>query len=449
MKRFSIIAGIMVLVLLVSVLVSMSNAVLAQGHRDGHHGKGFWADLTEEQREAVREKKEEMRGQGATCEEIHSAVAGMLEGYGIELPENWGRRHGLKGLGHGHRGFWADLTDEQREAVREKIKEMRGQGATREEIHSAVAEMLEGYGIEVHEDWHGPKGFGHGKIGFKADLTQQQREAIREKMDEMRSQNATREEIHSAVAEMIKGYGIELPEKWSKGRGFHPFGPGRGGFWRDLTDEQREAIHEKKEEMRSQGATREEIHSAVAELIKGYGIELPEKWGKGRQRGHRLGFGLTDEQREVIRNLTGEQRRTLRKTIKEMRNQGATCEEIRSVVAELLEGYGIELPGDSGNMSSETASAEPYIQAQSYPNPFNPQTEIAYSLPEDSYVKLTIYNIQGQKVTTLVDEYQSAGTRRIVWDGRDESGETVASGVYFYHIEAGPYDVTNRMVLLK
>jgi len=435
MKRCSIIVGIMALVLLVSVLVGASDVVSAQGHRGGHHGKGFWSNLTEEQREAVQEKKEEMRSQGATREEIHSAVAEMLKGYGIEVPEDW---HGPKGFGHGKAGFKANLTDEQREAIREKKEEMRSQGATREEIHAAVAEMLKGYGIDVPEGWRGPRGAG----GFWADLTDEQREAIREKIKEMRGQDASREEIHAAVAEMLKVFGIALPEQ-CKG----PHGP--GGFWADLTDEQRDAVRDKIEEMQSQDATREEIRDAVAEMLKGYGIELPEKWREGHRGDHRHRCGLTKEQREIIRNLADEQRRTVRKTIREMRRQDATCEEIREAVAEMLEGFGIESPGDSESSSSEKASGEPYIQTQSYPNPFNPETEIAYTLSVPEIVQIQIYNVAGQVVRTFDMGYQPAGSYSVRWDGCTENGDPAASGVYLYRIEAGPHDVTNRMVLLK
>ncbi len=520
MKRISIIAGIITLVFLVGVLVGTSDAVWAQGQRGDHPGKGLWANLTEEQREAVQEKREEMRSQGATREEIHEAVAEMLKGYGIEMPEDWKGPRGFRGgFGPGPGGFWADLTDEQREAVQEKREEMRSQGATREEIHEAVAEMLKGYGVDLPEGWKAPRGFrgdfGPGPFGFCADLTDKQREAIHEKTKEMRDQDATREEIHEAVTEMLKGYGVDLPEDWKGPRGFRDgfgpgpggfwadlteeqreaihdkieemrdqdatheeirdavaemlkgygidlpedwkgprgfrdgFGPGPGGFWADLTEEQREAIHEKIKEMRDQDATREEIHSAVAEMLKGYGIELPENWGEGRRGDRRHRCALTQEQREIIRNLADEQRQTVRKTIREMRKQGAACEEIQAAVVELLGGFGIESSEDSESTSSETAPAELQIEAQSYPNPFNPQTEIAYNLPQNSYVKLTIYNAQGQKVKSLVDEYQSAGPKKVIWDGCAEGGEKVASGVYLYRIEAGPHNVTNRMVLLK
>lgn len=86
---------------------------------------------------------------------------------------------------------------------------------------------------------------------------------------------------------------------------------------------------------------------------------------------------------------------------------------------------------------------------QNYPNPFNPQTEIAYTLPEGSNVKLEIYNVLGQKVKVLADEYQSAGTKKVVWDGRNENGEKVSSGIYFYRLDAGNYVQTKKMSLLK
>ena len=86
---------------------------------------------------------------------------------------------------------------------------------------------------------------------------------------------------------------------------------------------------------------------------------------------------------------------------------------------------------------------------QNCPNPFNPQTEISYSLPQDSHVKLTIYNVLGQEVKVLVDEYQTAGTRRVAWDGCNEGGSKVASGIYLYRLEAGKTVQTRKMSLLK
>ncbi|SYZ74072.1 conserved exported hypothetical protein [Candidatus Zixiibacteriota bacterium] len=86
---------------------------------------------------------------------------------------------------------------------------------------------------------------------------------------------------------------------------------------------------------------------------------------------------------------------------------------------------------------------------QNAPNPFNPSTAIVYDLPKATNVHLEIYNVLGQKVKTLVDEYQNAGTQIVIWDGYDQSGASVASGVYFYRISAGDFNATKKMMMLK
>ncbi len=84
-----------------------------------------------------------------------------------------------------------------------------------------------------------------------------------------------------------------------------------------------------------------------------------------------------------------------------------------------------------------------------FPNPFNAETVIEYSLPRAGSVRLTVYNILGQEVKVLVDEIQTAGDKRVIWDGKNQRGQDVASGVYFYRMEAGEFTKTNKMLLLK
>ena len=85
-----------------------------------------------------------------------------------------------------------------------------------------------------------------------------------------------------------------------------------------------------------------------------------------------------------------------------------------------------------------------------YPNPFNPETTIGYALSGDAIVSLTIYNLAGQVVRQLVDgEALAAGSYQAVWDGRSESGASVASGLYFYVLHAGDYVAKRKMVLLR
>jgi len=87
--------------------------------------------------------------------------------------------------------------------------------------------------------------------------------------------------------------------------------------------------------------------------------------------------------------------------------------------------------------------------SQSYPNPFNPACVIKYALPKDCQVTLNIYNILGQKVTVLVDEYQSAGYKSVRWNANDHQGQELASGIYFYMIKAGDFVQTKKMLLIR
>ena len=99
--------------------------------------------------------------------------------------------------------------------------------------------------------------------------------------------------------------------------------------------------------------------------------------------------------------------------------------------------------------SDQLSAPDKFALFQNYPNPFNPMCEIAYALPTDCQVTLSVYNILGQKVRVLVDEYQSAGNKSVKWDGKDEQGQDVTSGVYFYRIQAGDFAQSKKMVLLK
>jgi hypothetical protein len=86
---------------------------------------------------------------------------------------------------------------------------------------------------------------------------------------------------------------------------------------------------------------------------------------------------------------------------------------------------------------------------QNYPNPFNPQTIIEYELAKDCEVEMTVYNILGRKVRTLVKEIQKSGQHRVEWDGKDEKGKEISSGVYFYRIKTPEFSQAKKMVLLR
>ncbi len=121
--------------------------------------------------------------------------------------------------------------------------------------------------------------------------------------------------------------------------------------------------------------------------------------------------------------------------------------EIRSAFACDLEGNPVSLT--IGSKGGELGLPEHFALGQNYPNPFNPSTTISYDLPRASRVTLEVFNTLGQRVRTLVDKRQEAGRHQMVWDGRDEGGSKVSSGIYFYKIVTGEQIDTKKMILLK
>jgi hypothetical protein len=86
---------------------------------------------------------------------------------------------------------------------------------------------------------------------------------------------------------------------------------------------------------------------------------------------------------------------------------------------------------------------------QNYPNPFNPSTTIVYDVPGAAHVLIDVFNILGQRVVVLVNEKRPAGTHKVVWNARDETGGLVSSGVYLYRIVASDFVKTRTMTLVK
>jgi hypothetical protein len=98
---------------------------------------------------------------------------------------------------------------------------------------------------------------------------------------------------------------------------------------------------------------------------------------------------------------------------------------------------------DDGNIQ------RPFLLYQNYPNPFNTSTTIRYQLDQPTKVNISIYNIIGQHIIELVNEYQDAGCHFVSWNGKNQSGNIVASGIYLCHIKVGHHEKTLRMLFLK
>ena len=90
-----------------------------------------------------------------------------------------------------------------------------------------------------------------------------------------------------------------------------------------------------------------------------------------------------------------------------------------------------------------------YSLDQNFPNPFNPETEIRYQLPEAAHVNLAIYNLLGQKIQTLIDKELQAGFHSMKWDGKNDAGIGITSRVYLFNLQAGSFHAIKKMVLLR
>ncbi len=92
---------------------------------------------------------------------------------------------------------------------------------------------------------------------------------------------------------------------------------------------------------------------------------------------------------------------------------------------------------------------KPLTLYQNFPNPFNPSTSIAFFLPGQQRVLLTVYDIEGKKIRALCDGMRDVGKHTVIWNGTNDAGKTVGSGVYYYRLEAGKKIVTKKMVILR
>jgi len=99
--------------------------------------------------------------------------------------------------------------------------------------------------------------------------------------------------------------------------------------------------------------------------------------------------------------------------------------------------------------SADKSVPQEYRLAQNYPNPFNPSTTIAYALKKQSKVTIVVYDLLGRKIAELVHANQNPGTYKVHWNGRDDSGVPVSSGLYLYKIEAGDFTSIKKMILVK
>ena len=138
---------------------------------------------------------------------------------------------------------------------------------------------------------------------------------------------------------------------------------------------------------------------------------------------------------------------------------GLTTSDIEATLTgALLDGTNIEgmddiciVPASSkiGVNSDEVSLPKEYVLFENHPNPFNPETEIRFQLPEANHVVVRIFNALGQEIRTLVDTPYKAGYHSVRWDGKDYNGNAVSSGIYFYRLQAGTFSQAKKMSLIQ
>ena len=118
---------------------------------------------------------------------------------------------------------------------------------------------------------------------------------------------------------------------------------------------------------------------------------------------------------------------------------GVSLANIQAKIDELL----------STSVADDGITPQDFALFNNYPNPFNPETTIRYQIPQQVRVNLSIINASGQKIVTLVNEDQPAGYYSVNWQGKDDNGNSVASGVYFFQLRAKSFFKVNKMLLLR
>jgi hypothetical protein len=123
----------------------------------------------------------------------------------------------------------------------------------------------------------------------------------------------------------------------------------------------------------------------------------------------------------------------------------ARAYEFGAVTGEVSSGeYLIVVSTDDGSLAPLTT-----ILRQNYPNPFNPETVISFSLKEDDRVRISVYNIRGERIYTLLDSNLEAGEHSLLWEGKDDQGRVMPTGVYFYRMETSKESLSKKMLLIK
>lgn len=175
-------------------------------------------------------------------------------------------------------------------------------------------------------------------------------------------------------------------------------------------------------------------------MVTGDVTDQLQLWDAGTEANEEPGIGPNQVQRQSAPNTgPADPDATVRPV-----NDGFTYPAITEVIRVTLNAVPTGVDDEISDIVPDS-----YELRQNYPNPFNPGTSISYTLARDGNVRVAIYNLLGQKIRDLVNATQQAGTHRVAWDGRNDLGQEVTSGVYLYRLETAEFSTVRKMTLLR
>jgi hypothetical protein len=156
-------------------------------------------------------------------------------------------------------------------------------------------------------------------------------------------------------------------------------------------------------------------------------------------------FSMTvGESQEIVLVIVGSPTLDRYTSIKYLKSIARFLKEIYPLIGDYVAEY-----KRNTLVAAEQRVPEEFALSQNYPNPFNPSTQIRYSIPIDGNVTLTVFDLLGREVCVLRNGSQLAGNYALTWDGRNARGESVPSGVYFYKLTQGPFQLARKLLLIR
>jgi hypothetical protein len=188
-------------------------------------------------------------------------------------------------------------------------------------------------------------------------------------------------------------------------------------------------------------------------------VDLIEFWGEDKEGAVELGWETASENGTAGFRLmrtadkNGEYQLITPKLIdagqKDYRYTDVRVEAGRTYFYKLLSVSNAGIPKEYDPVEVSVSTPRTFKLHPNYPNPFNPETTIKYEIPRQEKVRILIYNVLGQVVKELVNDNKKSGYYTIKWHGTDNLGRQAASGIYFYRINAGKFNLTRKMVLIR